>query len=104
MSLQITDETINEVLNTDQLVVVDFWAEWCSPCRMLSPIIEELAKDNADVVIGKIDASENGKAAMDYGITSIPCIVFIKNGKEVGRLRGVQSKSALQAKINEYKN
>lgn len=104
MSLQITDETINEVLETEQLVMIDFWAEWCGPCRMLGPIIDELSVENADVTIGKLDASENAKASSDYNITSIPCIVFIKDGKEVGRVRGVQSKAALQAKINEFKN
>lgn len=104
MSLKITDESLVEVLDTDQLVVLDFWAEWCGPCRALSPIIDELAKDNPDVVIGKIDASENGKSALDYNITSIPCVVFIKNGTEIDRFRGLQSKPTLQAKINEYKN
>jgi thioredoxin 1 len=103
MALEITDQSIGEVLQQDKLVVIDFWAEWCGPCRMVGPIIEELAADNPDILIGKVDVSENAKSASDYMITSIPCIVFIKGGQEVGRVKGAVPKKVLQAKIDEFK-
>ena len=104
MALEITDESINNVLTENKLVVMDFWAAWCGPCRMLGPIIDELAIENPDIIIGKVDASANPSASLTYGITSIPCVVFIKDGTEVFRVRGVQPKSVLQAKIDEIKN
>jgi thioredoxin 1 len=104
MALEITDQNINGVLETTDLVVIDFWAAWCGPCRMLGPIIDELSTENADVVIGKLDVTTNQETAQDYGVTSIPSIIFIKNGKEVERVRGVIPKSVLQNKINEFKN
>lgn len=104
MALEITDQNINGVLETNDLVVIDFWAAWCGPCRMLGPIIDELSTENADVVIGKLDVTTNQETAQDYGVTSIPSIIFIKNGKEVERFRGVMPKSVLQNKINEFKN
>ena len=104
MALEITDQNINGVLETNDLVVIDFWAAWCGPCRMLGPIIDELSTENADVVIGKLDVTTNQETAQDYGVTSIPSIIFIKNGKEVERVRGVMPKSVLQNKINEFKN
>ena len=104
MALEITDQNINGVLETNDLVVIDFWAAWCGPCGMLGPIIDELSTENADVVIGKLDVTTNQETAQDYGVTSIPSIIFIKNGKEVERVRGVMPKSVLQNKINEFKN
>ena len=104
MALEITDQNINDVLGKNDLVVIDFWAAWCGPCRMLGPIIDELSADNADVVIGKLDVTTNQETAQDYGVTSIPSIIFIKNGKEVERFRGVMPKAVLQNKINEFKN
>jgi thioredoxin 1 len=104
MALEITDQNINDVLEKNDLVVIDFWAAWCGPCRMLGPIIDELSADNADVVIGKLDVTSNQETAQDYGVTSIPSVIFIKNGKEVERVRGVMPKAVLQNKINEFKN
>jgi thioredoxin 1 len=104
MALEITDQNINDVLEKNDLVVIDFWAAWCGPCRMLGPIIDELSADNADVVIGKLDVTTNQETAQDYGVTSIPSVIFIKNGKEVERVRGVMPKAVLQNKINEFKN
>lgn len=103
MVLEITDQTIGDVLQQDKLVVIDFWAAWCGPCKMIAPIIDELAVDNPDVIVGKVDVSENAKAASDYMITSIPCIVFIKNGQEVDRMKGALPKKVLQAKVDEHK-
>lgn len=103
MALKITDLTIDEVLKGNELVVVDFWANWCGPCRMIGPIVDEISLENPDIIVGKVDVNDNPTLTSKYGVTSIPCIVFIKNGVEVERTRGVLSKSALQAKINEYK-
>lgn len=104
MALEITDQNINDVLEKNDLVVIDFWAAWCGPCRMLGPIIDELSNENTDVVVGKLDVTNNQETAQDYGVTSIPSIIFIKNGKEVERVRGVMPKAVLQNKINVFKN
>lgn len=102
MALEITDSNISEVL-TSELVVIDFWASWCGPCRMIGPVIDELANDNPDIMIGKINVDENPVSATNYGIRSIPAILFIKNGVVVDRLLGANPKSAYQNKINTLK-
>lgn len=104
MSLEITDQTLDDVLGQNKLVVIDFWAAWCGPCRMLGPIVDSLASEYDDVIIGKVDVTENPRTSMAYGITSIPSIVFIKDGKEVGRQRGVVPRVVLQKLINDLKN
>lgn len=102
MALEITDSNIGEVLNSE-LVVIDFWAAWCGPCRMVGPVIDELANDNPDIMVGKINVDENPVSATNYGIRSIPAILFIKNGVVVDRLLGANPKSAYQNKINALK-
>jgi thioredoxin 1 len=104
MALEITDQNIGEVLTSDKLVVMDFWAAWCGPCRMIGPIINELANENTDVVIGKVDVTGNPEASAKYGVTSIPTIIFLKDGAEVYRQKGAVPKSALQSIIDEFKN
>jgi thioredoxin 1 len=104
MALEITDQSIDEVLSQNEITVIDFWADWCGPCKMLGPIINQLSEENQDVVIGKLDVMANQSSAAKYGITGIPCIIFFKNGEEVSRVKGVLPKSSLQEKINELKN
>ena len=104
MALEITDQNIGEVLTSEKLVVMDFWAAWCGPCRMIGPIINELANDNTDVIIGKVDVTSNPESSAKYGVTSIPTIIFLKDGAEVYRQKGAVPKSALQSIINEFKN
>ena len=104
MALEITDKNINEVLSQDKLVVIDFWAAWCGPCRMVGPIIDELSNENNDIVIGKVDITVNPESTTKYGVTSIPTIVFIKDGSEVYRQRGAVPKKALQEIIDNFKN
>lgn len=104
MALEITDQNIDEVLSSNGFVVMDFWAAWCGPCRMIGPIIDELAKENTDIAIGKVDVTSNPQSAAKYGVTSIPSIIFIKDGSEVYRQKGAVPKSALQSVINEFKN
>ncbi len=101
MAQQITDASLQEVLNNNQLVVIDFWAEWCGPCRMISPVVEELAEEYADkVYIGKVNVDENDEAVVKYGIRNIPTIIFIKNGEVIDKKVGACTKADLKAKID----
>ncbi|MFB6454360.1 thioredoxin [Chitinophaga sp. Hz27] len=101
MALEFTDANFQkDVLDSDKLTVVDFWAEWCGPCRAISPIIEELSKDyDGQVNIGKVNVDHNPQVSIDYGITSIPAILFIKNGQVVDKQVGAVPKSILEKKI-----
>lgn len=96
MALEITDATFQEVvLNSDKPVMVDFWAAWCGPCRMVGPIIEELSKEyDGKAVIGKVDVDANQEFAAKYGIRNIPTVLVFKGGEVVGRQVGVAQKSA----------
>jgi len=100
MALQITDESFKKLITEDKPVVVDFWAEWCGPCRMIGPIIDELADEYEDkVVIGKINIDEYDEIAGEYGIRSIPTILFFKNGVLTDKYIGVASKDLLEEKL-----
>lgn len=100
MALQITDATLNEVLATDKLVVIDFWAEWCGPCKMVGPIIDQLGEEYKDrVVVGKIDVDNNDEATSKYGIRNIPTVLFIKNGEVVDKVVGAGAKTLFSEKI-----
>ena len=102
MALQITDATLNDVLNTDKLVVIDFWAEWCGPCKMVGPIIEQIAEEYKDkVVVGKIDVDNNVGATSKYGIRNIPTVLFIKNGQVVDKVVGAGPKNLFTEKIEK---
>ena len=90
----------DEVIKSDVPVMIDFYAEWCGPCRMMSPVVEEFAKDfEGRVKIGKINVDEESELAMRFGVQSIPSFVFIKDGKEVDRSVGLVPKPALEEKI-----
>jgi len=102
MVIQITDATLDKVLKTDKPVVIDFWAEWCSPCRMVAPIIEQLAEEYKDnVIVGKIDVDENNEATTKYGIRNIPTILFIKKGQVMDKIVGTADKRLFVDKINK---
>ena len=105
MALEFNDANFkSEVLDSDKLSVIDFWAEWCGPCRAIGPVIEELSKEyEGKVKIGKVNVDHNPKISMDYGITSIPAILFIKNGEVVDKLVGAQPKSNFVKKIEALK-
>lgn len=101
MAFEFTDGNFaTTALEGDKLSVVDFWAEWCGPCRMVTPIIEELSKDyEGKALIGKVNVDSNPEISMKYGIRSIPTILFIKNGEVVDKHVGTASKASLEEKI-----
>lgn len=103
MAKQITDATLQEVLSTDKLVVIDFWAEWCGPCKMIGPIIDELSETYQEkVVIGKVDVDNNDEATAKYGIRNIPTVLFIKDGKVVDKIVGAGAKNMFVEKIEKW--
>jgi thioredoxin 1 len=106
MALEVTDGNITEVLTQNEITVLDFWAPWCGPCRMLGPIIDTLSTEEVNnmVTIGKINVDENGLIASKYGIRSIPTVIFLKNGEIVDKMVGVSNKADLQAKIDSLKS
>lgn len=103
MALEITDATLEEVLATDKLVIIDFWAEWCGPCKMVGPIIDQISDEyEGKVVVGKVDVDNNDDATSKYGIRNIPTILYIKNGEVVDKVVGAGSKSAFVEKIEKW--
>lgn len=102
MAKELTDANFNEVLlKSEKPVLVDFWAEWCGPCRMLSPVVEELSKEyEGKAVIGKLNVDDNPATAEKYGIMSIPTLLIFKNGKIVEKQVGLVQKNILASKLN----
>ena len=85
----------NEVMNSDKTVLLDFWAPWCAPCRMVVPIIEEIAGERPDIKVGKINVDEQPELASEFSIMSIPTLVVMKNGKIVQQVSGARPKNAI---------
>lgn len=102
MALEITDANFEElVLKSDKPVVVDFWAEWCGPCRMLTPIIEEMTSDyDGKAVIGKVNVDENPGVSAQFGVRNIPTVLFIKGGEVADKSVGAVPKAQLTSKLD----
>ncbi len=100
MEVQITSVNFESLKNGQQPLVVDFWATWCGPCRLVSPIISELAKAyDGQITVGKCDVEENEDLALEFGIRNIPTILFFKNGQVVDKIVGAQSKAMIEEKF-----
>lgn len=100
MALQVTDENFNELVSSGKPMVLDFWAEWCGPCRMVSPIIDELATEyEGRVVIGKMNVDDNNDVVSRFGIRNIPTILFFKDGQVVDKQVGATPKNTIVSKI-----
>ena len=92
-----TENFTTEVLNADKPVLVDFYADWCGPCRMMSPIVEQLAVDmEGKAIIGKLNIDDNEEIAMKYGVMNIPTLILFKNGADVNRIVGSQNREVLE--------
>ncbi len=101
MAVEINASNFEEILNTDKPVMIDFWAAWCGPCRMIAPLVDELTEDYKDrAVIAKVDVDSNQEIAMKYGVRNIPTILFIKNGEVVDKSVGAVPKNVLSDKID----
>jgi len=93
--LKLTSDNFDDVINENPVVLVDFWASWCGPCRMLTPIIEEIAEENKEIVVGKVNVDEEKKLAQKFGIMSIPTLLVFEKGKLAEKSVGLKSKDAI---------
>jgi thioredoxin 1 len=104
--ITVTDGTFEKlVVNAETPVLVDFWAAWCGPCKMIAPVLEEIATDlDGKLTIGKLDVDENGSTAMAFGVMSIPTLLLFKGGRPVERIVGFQPKQQLVSKLQRHLN
>ena len=102
MAIEITDSNFEElVINSDKPVMIDFWAIWCGPCRIIAPSVEEMSKEYADkAVVGKVDVDSNPNISMKYGIRNIPTVLYLKNGEIVDKQVGAAPKQVLKSKLD----
>ena len=100
-ALEISDSNFNEIVTKNSVVLIDFWAEWCGPCRMIAPMIEELANEyNGKAVVGKLDVDNNQESSIKFGVRSIPTLLVFKNGELVDRHVGAVSKDTLSKSLD----
>ncbi|MFH1399993.1 MAG: thioredoxin [Nanoarchaeota archaeon] len=98
--LELTADNFKENIDKDKAIIVDFWAAWCGPCRMMGPVFEELSKEYKDLTFAKLDTEAHGQIAAASNVRGIPCLIVFKKGKEVDRIVGFAPKPALKAKID----
>lgn len=102
MIFEITNANFEEkVIKSEKPVLIDFWAEWCGPCRMLAPTVDAIANERNDIVVGKINVDDEPKLAVSFGIDSIPTLIIVKNGEVAGKLVGYNSKTIVETFINK---
>ena len=94
--MHITKENFDAVVNGDKPVLLDFWATWCGPCRVVAPIVEEIAAERDDIVVGKVNVDEEMELAIKFGIVSIPTLILLKNGMEVDKIVGYRPKADIE--------
>ena len=99
MSIKVTNKDFENIISNNDITLIDFYADWCGPCKALSPIIDDIAKSETHITVGKVNVEEERELATKYGVRSIPTMVIFKNGKEVNRLVGFLPKEEILAKI-----
>ena len=99
-ALKINKEEFEKIRNSEGVVLLDFYADWCGPCRMVSPIIEEIAKERSDIKVGKINVDEEGELASEFSVFSIPTLVVLRDGKIVKQVTGARPKAGILALID----
>lgn len=98
--LKVTNENFEQVKNSDKTVLLDFYADWCGPCRMVSPIIDEIAEETPDVLVGKINVDEQQQLAQDFSVMSIPTLVVMRNGEVVSKSMGAKPKAQILSMLD----
>jgi len=101
-TIQVTDDTFQDTVQNNELVLIDFWAPWCGPCKAIAPVLEEISEENSNVVIAKMNTDENPTISSQHGTMSIPTMMIFKNGQLVDRLVGALPKSAILQKLEPH--